>query len=167
MNRDSQSLLQRLSDAIDEHGAPTPDLLAEAATDAEALAFLEFWTGDIANSLASPLPPCGIGLRQDILRLPETTAAAARAAAAIIESPLPRSRTKPWISAAAAAAILIACGWMLYQPPHQVPAAAAPTYTITPGEIAAIQRDIDKGIAAAAAPLAAVRMSLASLDNAP
>lgn len=160
----SENLLQRLSDAIDGPDGIPDALLAEAQANPEAREFLSFWTGEPARTLESPLPPCGIALRDSILNLADARSRDDFPDTPEIRQTATPARLQPWFSAAAAAAIVIGCGWLLYQKPA-TPGKEAATYEITPREIAAIQRDIDQGLATVAKPLSAMRMTLAKLDS--
>lgn len=160
---DSDELLMRLSDAMDTPEGLTAELLAEAHGHPEARAFVAFWTGEQADALAGPLPPCGIELRQQILALPQQMDAMADLTA----EPAP-GRSKSWISAAAAAAVLLGCGWVLLQNDGSQSGPRAgnehASYSLTAREVAAIQSDVNSGIMAAAQPLSVVRKSLGRLE---
>ncbi len=161
----SDELLMRLSDAMDTPEGLTPELLAEVQGHPEARAFVAFWTGETADVLAGPLPPCGIELRQEILALPQRHVAMASSTAEPADG-----RFKSWISAAAAAAVLFGCGWLLLQGGGPQSSTRAgnedASYSLTTREVAAIQSDFNSGIMAAAQPLSAVRSSLGRLDAA-
>ena len=162
---DTEKLLQQISDALDESGEIPAALLAEAQANPEAREFLAFWTGDTARTLESPLPPCGIALRDDILKLATQPSSDAFAATDQALPPVKPAIHRSWFSAAAAAAIVIGCGWLLYQNPASPGQNTAANYKVTPREIAAIQRDIDHGLTTVATPLSAMRMTFAQPDT--
>ena len=160
-----ENLLHRISEALDEPGGIPAALLAEARTYPDAREFLAFWTGDVARTLESPLPPCGIALRDGIFKLADTRNADEGTDTSQIPQPAAPASRHPWFSAAAAAAIVIGCGWLLYQKPVSPSPPAAAGYEVTPDEIAAIARDIDHGLDTVGKPLSAMRMTLARLDT--
>lgn len=161
----SETLLQRLSEAIDEPGGIRADLLAEAQADPEAREFLAFWNGEPASAFEQQLPPCGIALRDGILKLADLRATHVHMADAEPRpTTTPRHRWQPWFSGAAAATIAIGVGWLLYEHPVPRHQPVNAKYNVTPQEIAAIHKDIDNGLNTVAKPLSAVRMTLAKLD---
>ena len=149
MNPTCDDIQLEISSALDEGNKLPAAVLDHAAHCPDCTAFLDAWTGGLDKTLAAPMPPAGLVLRDEILALPAETVR--------IEST--RHRFRGWVSAAAAAVVLGVAGYTLVDiQPSGTSAATRPR--MAERELAALKSDFRRGLAALREPAGAVQRAL-------
>jgi hypothetical protein len=149
MNPTCEDIQLEISSALDEGNKLPAAALDHAAHCPDCAAFLDAWTGGLHETLAGPMPPAGLVLRDEILALPAETAR--------VEST--RHRFRGYLSAAAAAVVLGIAGYTLVDiQPSGTTAAHRPS--MADKELAAIKSDFRRGLAALREPAGAVQRVL-------
>lgn len=150
-----------ISEALDEHQAMPETVASHLCGCTECTAFLDFWTQGAGSSLATPMPPADLRLREKILSLPRT----ARDTSGKAEGRFHHYRGI--VSAVAAAVVFMGTAYVLLD---VIPIKERPSTAHKPGptlanrvaqhEIKALRTDLRKGAGALRGPVSSINRLL-------